>query len=243
MSNAKDVLCTSNSGERIPDLIFSGKENNPTRAKFDQDVIGLGISNVEMLPVGRRPLQRLDTDCVLSFRVPVIKRVPSLVRSGESRSSVPVSPEKESRSEAIRAKGGTATNPTSTEEQIEQRIDGILSTVPADIRFAKDGPLEIPKRSKGSSVVDNTPTKSHRQISLTITPAYQREKRAANLNPNSDIKLYHLSRTDQLTSAPVKLFLRLVGKDRVMVRVGGGWADLGDVSYNLYTFDFSGQVC
>lgn len=44
---------------------------------------------------------------------------------------------------------------------------------------------------------------------------------------NSEIKVYHLQAPDR--DKPIKLYVRLVGEDeRVMVRVGGGWADLGD---------------
>lgn len=45
---------------------------------------------------------------------------------------------------------------------------------------------------------------------------------------NRDIKVYHLSRANG--EAPIKLFIRCVGEhgERVMVRVGGGWADLGE---------------
>jgi len=120
-------------------------------------------------------------------------------------------------------------NIASTEEQIERRIGGILATVPADIRFAKDGPLRLPKRVATNAASSNVALmNTQRQVSLTITPAYQKEQRVANLNANSDIKLYHLNQTNEATAAPIKLFLRLVGNDRVMVRVGGGWADLGE---------------
>ncbi|KAF2460224.1 hypothetical protein BDY21DRAFT_361217 [Lineolata rhizophorae] len=45
---------------------------------------------------------------------------------------------------------------------------------------------------------------------------------------DSDIKLYHLSQPGR--ADPIKLFVRRVGEhgERVMVRVGGGWADLGE---------------
>lgn len=47
-------------------------------------------------------------------------------------------------------------------------------------------------------------------------------------NAPGDIKLYHLHRSDG--QAPIKLYIRLVGErgERVMVRVGGGWADLAE---------------
>lgn len=45
---------------------------------------------------------------------------------------------------------------------------------------------------------------------------------------DSDIKLYHLTQPGQ--AKPIKLFVRRVGEngERLMVRVGGGWADLGE---------------
>ncbi|OCL11106.1 hypothetical protein AOQ84DRAFT_361809, partial [Glonium stellatum] len=45
---------------------------------------------------------------------------------------------------------------------------------------------------------------------------------------DSDIKLYHLTQPGK--DKPIKLFVRRVGEngERVMVRVGGGWADLGE---------------
>ena len=47
-------------------------------------------------------------------------------------------------------------------------------------------------------------------------------------SPDTGVKLYHLIQPGRID--PIKLFVRLVGEDgsRVMVRVGGGWADLGD---------------
>ena len=60
-------------------------------------------------------------------------------------------------------------------------------------------------------------------------PSYARasDKRYNSSRPG-DIMLYHLHRTDG--KAPIKLYIRLAGKngERAMVRVGGGWADLGE---------------
>lgn len=75
---------------------------------------------------------------------------------------------------------------------------------------------------------------------LTLSPAPPSEHhhtaaRAGNSNASShhasdsqDIKLYHL--TQPGVDKPIKLFIRRVGEngERVMVRVGGGWADLGE---------------
>ncbi|KAK5112139.1 hypothetical protein LTR62_004482 [Meristemomyces frigidus] len=58
--------------------------------------------------------------------------------------------------------------------------------------------------------------------SLTLAPADPSPKRSAD-----ETKLYHLTQAGR--DEPIKLFVRLVGEgERVMVRVGGGWADLAD---------------
>src|SRR5204863_3483799 len=64
--------------------------------------------------------------------------------------------------------------------------------------------------------------------SFTLAPAYAKNPRPRAKGGNPDIKLYHLHRSSG--EAPIKLFVRLVGEngERVMVRVGGGWADLGE---------------
>ena len=65
--------------------------------------------------------------------------------------------------------------------------------------------------------------------SFTLSPAYGKgTSRPRHQNGSPEIKLYHLSRSTG--EAPVKLFVRLVGEngERAMVRVGGGWADLGE---------------
>jgi len=64
--------------------------------------------------------------------------------------------------------------------------------------------------------------------SFTLAPAFGRTSRQRPAGGNPEIKVYHLSRSTG--EAPIKLFVRLVGEhgERVMVRVGGGWADLGE---------------
>lgn len=59
---------------------------------------------------------------------------------------------------------------------------------------------------------------------LTLAPAEASPKKSAT---ESEVKLYHLTQAGR--DEPIKLFVRLVGDgERVMVRVGGGWADLAD---------------
>jgi len=60
---------------------------------------------------------------------------------------------------------------------------------------------------------------------MTLAPADQSPKKSAAAD--KEVKLYHLMQAGR--SEPIKLFVRLVGEgERVMVRVGGGWADLAD---------------
>jgi hypothetical protein len=115
-------------------------------------------------------------------------------------------------------------------ESLDEKIQDILTTLPTKIRLAKDVDLES---SSASTTRSSTPTPA-----LTLSPARaDPSSRKGNL-ADPDIKLYHLTRTGQGREAPpIKLFVRTVGDgDRVMVRVGGGWADLGEYlkEYSLH---------
>ncbi|KAK0249155.1 hypothetical protein B0A54_13541 [Friedmanniomyces endolithicus] len=64
---------------------------------------------------------------------------------------------------------------------------------------------------------------------LTLAPAEtsSRKSAAAAATAADEVKLYHLRQAGR--EEPIKLFVRLVGEgERVMVRVGGGWADLAE---------------
>ncbi|KKZ66578.1 hypothetical protein EMCG_07692 [[Emmonsia] crescens] len=134
--------------------------------------------------------------------------------------------------------------PRSPEDQLEEKINSILTTIPTRIHLAstpestksnKSTPrasepsYSTPKKDRlrsqsPASSRSNTPTPS-----LTLTPAFGRSRRSHTHNDDeSAVRLYHLHRGGK--AAPLKLFVRSVGEDgeRVMVRVGGGWADLGE---------------
>ena len=63
---------------------------------------------------------------------------------------------------------------------------------------------------------------------MTLAPAQPKGSRSKSSNGDPEIKLYHLHQSGK--DVPIKLFVRLVGEagERVMVRIGGGWADLGE---------------
>jgi hypothetical protein len=132
---------------------------------------------------------------------------------------------------------------TSTDDQLQQQISEILGSIPAKIRLAAeptpinhlnppDFALPRPKQKPDPLLrsLSSLSTRSSRAgtPSFTLAPAYMRSRRPHHERANQEIKLYHLSRSNG--EAPIKLFIRCVGEngERVMVRVGGGWADLGE---------------
>lgn len=127
------------------------------------------------------------------------------------------------------------------EDRLEARISSILTEIPGKIRL-KSG-LEDDARDiipSGKSPGRKRPflrslaTKSTRTSpglsspALTLTPAHTKQSTPRAQDGDPEIKLYHLHQPGK--EAPIKLFVRLVGegRERVMVRIGGGWADLGE---------------
>lgn len=122
-----------------------------------------------------------------------------------------------------------------TDSQLHQQIGEILSGLPTRITLAtsvNSSPVQVKKRNHAHST--NYRSLASRSAtpdpSFTLAPAPSASKtpRYRPVPSNPEIKLYHLSRSNGET--PIKLFVRLVGEhgERVMVRVGGGWADLGE---------------
>lgn len=137
--------------------------------------------------------------------------------------------------------------PTSTmrrdsvgDQKLRKQISQIIEGIPAKIRLQSDTPninlnppdLQLPYlkkkpskdrfRRSGSAVSSRTTTPS-----FTLSPA-KSSRPPRPQRGQQEIKVYHLSRSTG--EAPIKLFIRCVGQDgeRVMVRVGGGWADLSE---------------
>lgn len=125
------------------------------------------------------------------------------------------------------------------EQHLRQQISQIIEGIPAKIKFGSESSsinlnppdLQLPRLNKKpskdrfrrstSSVSSRTATPS-----FTLTPA--KNPRSRSSRGQQEIKVYHLSRSTG--EAPIKLFIRCVGEngERVMVRVGGGWADLSE---------------
>ncbi|TQV91062.1 hypothetical protein V2A60_008127 [Cordyceps javanica] len=126
------------------------------------------------------------------------------------------------------------------DQKLRRQISQIIEGIPAKIRLQSDTPnvnlnppdLQLPHlkkkpskdrfRRSGSAVSSRTATPS-----FTLSPA-KSSRPPRPQRGQQEIKVYHLSRSTG--EAPIKLFIRCVGQDgeRVMVRVGGGWADLSE---------------
>ncbi|KAF2498024.1 hypothetical protein BU16DRAFT_525592 [Lophium mytilinum] len=133
-------------------------------------------------------------------------------------------------------------------EDLERKISDILTTIPTHIRLTSgpevDAPEVKPTRvvSTGGRYASNASLRVPRGVkspepTLTLSPVKNDSDKSSNAansrrtpaSGDSDIKLYHLTQNG-IDKPPIKLFVRRVGEngERVMVRVGGGWADLGE---------------
>lgn len=136
--------------------------------------------------------------------------------------------------------------PASSVDDLERKISDILTTIPAHIRLTTGPGADAPEVKSTRSIAAKGSRgylRAARSISglkspeLTLSPAKNDydsasaasgRKSAAAARGDNDIKLYHLTQPGK--EHPIKLFIRRVGEngERVMVRVGGGWADLGE---------------
>lgn len=134
---------------------------------------------------------------------------------------------------------GSSTPLSKKKDYLDEKISTILDTLPGRIQllseaqddddtFSVTSAAPVPPRgryrSSSSASLYGAPAPS-----LTLTPAHTRRRQSFARGPEeSSVKLYHLHKNGK--SKPTKLFVRSVGEsgERVMVRVGGGWADLGE---------------
>ena len=129
----------------------------------------------------------------------------------------------------------------SSNDQLEARISSILTDIPARIRLTSGPEADAPEvLGPGGPKDPQTPATGSPAMRLlrsqssvpsppmTLAPAHPKPPQARTQNSDPEIRLYHLHQSGK--AAPIKLYVRLVGEngERVMVRIGGGWADLGE---------------
>ncbi|XXG99932.1 hypothetical protein Hte_006273 [Hypoxylon texense] len=131
----------------------------------------------------------------------------------------------------------------SEDEQLQQHISEILETIPAKFRLEKKPrinlnppDLNLPPRPKSKADTTRrsnsslssragTPYSRSGTPSFMLAPARENHPRSKS---SQRIRVYNLTRSTG--EPPLKLLIRSVGEkgERVMVRIGGGWADLGE---------------
>ena len=118
------------------------------------------------------------------------------------------------------------------QDKLSAKISSILSRIPAPIRLAttplpKSAERNISQKSGASKTCETPPTRPQRSVSSTPITLVPASTKTPSQQHDTEGKLYHLIQPGR--DIPIKLFIRLVGGDeRVMVRVGGGWADLAE---------------
>ncbi|PWW72519.1 hypothetical protein C7212DRAFT_227565 [Tuber magnatum] len=155
-----------------------------------------------------------------------------------------VTPEKSSRFSKgpYVAEGSSLVVPTTPILQVDldDKINEILGSLPSRVRLTASNLQKLSESTKRQPPIKpfdlSSPTGIPGPKSVGSSPSIASEvpsyarasARRHNSSSPGDIKLYHLHRTDG--QAPIKLYIRLVGEngERVMVRVGGGWADLAE---------------
>lgn len=124
------------------------------------------------------------------------------------------------------------------QQSLDDKVNEILTALASPVRLTASNlqklseaanKRQLPLRpfDTPSSIPAPKSIASNRSVASDATSFSRVGRRHVPSTPG-DIKLYHLHRNDG--QAPIKLYIRLVGEkgERVMVRVGGGWADLAE---------------
>jgi hypothetical protein len=115
-------------------------------------------------------------------------------------------------------------------DSFDRHVSEVLQRLPSSIRFRTGATTPQPRIGEARTFSGPRPKLTRPQSragGITIAPADPSPNRRTTAANEPEVKLYHLTQAGR--EEPIKLFVRLVGEgERVMVRVGGGWADLAD---------------
>jgi len=115
-------------------------------------------------------------------------------------------------------------------DSFDRHVSEVLQRLPSSIRFRTGATTPQPRIGEARTFSGPRPKPTRPQSragGITIAPADPSPNRRTTAANEPEVKLYHLTQAGR--EEPIKLFVRLVGEgERVMVRVGGGWADLAD---------------
>ena len=115
-------------------------------------------------------------------------------------------------------------------DTFDRHVSEVLQKLPSAIRFRTGATTPQPRIGETRTFSGPRPKTTRppsRAGGLTLAPADPSPNRRTTAANEPEVKLYHLTQAGR--EEPIRLFVRLVGEgERVMVRVGGGWADLAD---------------
>ncbi|KAH8695127.1 hypothetical protein BGW36DRAFT_360836 [Talaromyces proteolyticus] len=126
-----------------------------------------------------------------------------------------------------------------TDNDLHEKIHSILTGIPGQIRLSNNPTTDLDQQSVVSSISTSmksrlgsrspfsTPSRAGTPTpSGSFTPTSRPRRATSHKSEDKTVRVYHLHHRGK--PQPTKLFVRTVGEDgeRVMVRVGGGWADL-----------------
>lgn len=129
-------------------------------------------------------------------------------------------------------------------QQIEEQVTRVLATVVDTFHRRSDKPSRASMEAVKSWDSDGTfalAGEAQPALEIRLDP----EERSFTSTPNgiSKVRTYYLHQGGPEHAAPpMKLFLRLLDDDTVMVRVGGGWAELGEVRLPRLLLSFDRDV-
>lgn len=138
------------------------------------------------------------------------------------------------------AKNNKAAAQSAGGDNFDRHVSEVLDRVHAPIRFKSRPGAETPQppssrpdasgaggKAKSYSRLQQPKLERQQTKSMTLAPADSSPRKSSAASSDPEVKLYHLTQAGR--TEPIKLFVRIVGEgERVMVRVGGGWADLAD---------------
>ncbi|KAI8623787.1 hypothetical protein F5Y19DRAFT_468240 [Xylariaceae sp. FL1651] len=213
------------------------------------------FSSDAISPPSSPPLRYKPRSTSVTFKdLPEIVSLPELPEASSSPPRTPLEPPEvfdldmsfEWESQLSSPSRMSTISTTSDDDHLQKQLRELLETIPAKIELKKPGinlnppDLQLPSRPKPRhSDVSRRPTsalssragsRAGTPYSRSGTPSFMlapvRDNRPRSMS-SQGIRLYHLSRSGEM---PIKLFIRCVGEqnERVMVRVGGGWSDLGE---------------
>lgn len=221
----------------------SGRDRTAERAKALNAILARGDEILSASGANSRRSSIVSLDSRRNSRSATPELASALdgptLRIGKTRPKQSVDPQKPSR--LYQSRNSSASSLASmiiseppqqpkvnVEKTLDARIHSIVNSLPSRVRLTKTVEETSGRKSRSPDGKRVPSASSSRTTTPTAPNLSDRASTRKQFSQPGDIKLYHLHRADGQT--PIKLFVRLVGEtgERVMVRVGGGWADLAE---------------